>query len=173
MKFVRLFLIFLIFFLSGQLVWAYTCSGDDSCVGGDTPEVGFCISGGDCSIKCAAACGKLTKCWSIDQDECDTCCAGEMCVGYGGFEEVACMNACAGTCITNGHFCNSLNLLRIIAVGIAVVLFSINGVRWMISDNDQTRIEARGGMLWVFFGLTVIMVATALVNYILMGDLVC
>jgi len=66
-----------------------------------------------------------------------------------------------------------LDILRMLALGAGIILFSINGIRWMIAEDDQGRVEARRGILWVLFGLIVIAVATSLVNYIMIGDLVC
>lgn len=83
------------------------------------------------------------------------------------------MDSCVGTCLTNNEFCQMINLLRFIAIGIGVVLFAVNGVRWVISEDDQGRMEARRGLLWIVFGLIVVVVAVSLVNYIMTGNLVC
>jgi len=171
MKFRPLLIVGLFLVLPG-VVSGHICSGAEACNTGETPDAGFCISV-QCPIKCAAECGKLTHCHSLDRTQCRTCCSGEKCAGYGSLELSACIESCTNTCLVNGDFCSMLDILRMLALGAGIILFSINGIRWMIAEDDQGRVEARRGILWVLFGLIVIAVATSLVNYIMIGDLVC
>lgn len=166
-RFLRFTFIILMLYIFIQNVNAHTCT----CWNGATVDVGTCFP--LCSYVCAQACGGLTNCACDNETDCRNCCRVEACSIYTGVELDVCMDSCAGTCLVNDDFCQTIDLLRFIAIGIATVLFAVNGVRWIISEDDLGRMEARRGLLWIVFGLIVILVAFSLVNYIMVGSLAC
>jgi len=161
---------------------SYTCKDSpgppprvDECADGSTPTV-MCNTGptGNCPIICAAECGSATGCITGD---CKGCCDAGICNKYDPVTDkdryYACLNACEGTCEVNKQFCEIILILQSVAVGIAVLMLTINGFKWMVADDAQGRVEARRGVYYVFIGLALVMIAFALVNYLYIDEVVC
>jgi len=154
---------------------SYRCVGGDGndCADGTEPTV-MCNTdpGGNCPVICAAECGAKTACMS---GSCDTCCDAGICNKYaaGSDEYKACMESCEGTCEVNTQFCGIILILQSIAVGLAVLMLTVNGFKWMVADDAQGRIDAKRGVYYVFIGLAVVIVAFALVNYLYVGEVTC
>jgi len=154
---------------------SYKCVAADGnqCTDGSEPTV-MCDTGagGNCPVICAAECGSATGCMS---GSCESCCSAGTCNRYGaGTDEFdACMNACVGTCEVNKQFCEIILILQSIAVGIAVLMLTINGFKWMTADDASGRTDAKRGVYYVFIGLALVIIAFALVNYLYIGEVTC
>ena len=59
------------------------------------------------------------------------------------------------------------NVLYGIAAGIAILLIAIHGIRWKIADSPEAKDDAKRGILNVIFGLAIIIIAAALVAWLL------
>ena len=59
------------------------------------------------------------------------------------------------------------NILYGIAAGIAILLIAIHGIRWKTAGSPEGREDAKRGILNVIFGLAIIIVAAALVAWLL------
>ncbi len=154
---------------------SYACifADGNQCSDGSEPTV-MCDPdpGGNCHIICAAECGSSTPCIS---GSCDTCCAAGVCsiYGAGSDERDACMSSCEGTCEVNTEFCGIIIILQSIALGLATLMLTVNGFKWMSADNASGRVDARRGLYYVFIGLLIIIISFALVNYLYVGEISC
>jgi len=160
---------------------SYCAYGDFICMGshykcpsGDEPEV-KCSTTRDCKYQCAAECGKRTTCVG----DCENCCKSPANCGkvspypYEKYELDVCMEACMGICRANEELCKIIYILGGIAVAVSVFLIMVHGIKWMTSDDFEGRQDAKRGIAYVFMGLVIVMIATALANYFFIGSLVC
>ena len=88
-------------------------------------------------------------------------------------EKDACMRSCEGTCEANTKFCDVITMLRQMAIIIAAIMIAINGIRWIFSEDMEARKDARRGLIYVVAGLTAIVLAAALVEFLLNDRIVC
>ena len=155
----------------------YKCVAADgnACTDGTEPTVmcNTAFIGGNCPVICAAECGSKTGCIA----GCPSCCSAGTCSGYilpaekDEFE--ACTEACEGTCEANKEFCTIILILESIAAGMAVLMLVINGLKWMTADDYQSRDDAKKGIYYVFIGLALVIISSALVNYLYVGTVMC
>ncbi len=150
---------------------SYVCAGGDSCFDGQTPGVMCDPDGGNCPYICAAKCASLTSCSS----SCMTCCDASSCSMYaaGSTRYNACMDSCQGTCDANEQFCDVINILTGIGAGVAVFMLVLNGLKWMLAEDVSGRQDAKRGMLYIFVGLLIFVVAIQLVNFLMGGNVSC
>lgn len=127
---------------------------------------------GNCNYVCASKCGSLTDCVRTD---CFDCCDKTTCSGYVDFKEKeVCSMSCLGTCTANTQFCDIIFILQSIGAGIAVIMLMINGIKWiLLADDPSGRQDARRGIYYVLIGIAIMVTALALVNFILVGRLIC
>ncbi len=59
-----------------------------------------------------------------------------------------------------------INIFYGIIAGTGVLMIVLHGIKWITTDNDEDRKQARNGVLHVLAGLILIGMATALVNMI-------
>lgn len=149
----------------------YRCPG----VGGSAaePEV-MCSTTKNCKFQCAAKCGRQTTCVR----DCERCCKQTTCnkvlpYPYEKYELDACMDACLGICKTHEELCNLIHILGGIAVAASVFLIMVHGLKWMTAEDSEGRDNARRGIIYVFIGLILVMVAATLASYFFTGSLVC
>jgi len=153
----------------------FICAGPHyRCANGDEPEV-KCSTTKNCKYQCAAECGKRTTCTR----DCEVCCnSGANCgkllpYPYTKEEFDVCMEACIGLCRANEELCNIIYILGGIAVAVSVFLIMVHGIRWMTADDFEGRQDAKRGIVYVFIGLILVMVAASLASYFFTGSLVC
>jgi len=152
----------------------FICDGPYySCANGDTPEV-RCSTTKNCKYQCAAKCGRKTTCTR----DCESCCRSITCnkgvpFTYEPDNLAVCMDACMGLCRTHEELCNIIYILGGIAVAVSVFLIMVHGVRWMTADDFEGRQDAKRGIVYVFIGLILVMVAATLASYFFTGSLVC
>ncbi|RLI89975.1 MAG: hypothetical protein DRO62_00390 [Candidatus Altiarchaeales archaeon] len=150
-----------------------TSSGNNKCGDGRTPTV-MCDTGptGNCPVICAAECGSATGCIT---EYCKSCCAAGICKKYPdpSDELNACLSSCVGTCEVNAQFCEIILILQSVAVGMAALMLTINGFKWMTADDASGRTDAKRGVYYVFIGLALVIIAFALVNYLYIGKVTC
>ena len=121
-----------------------------------------------CAVECARECARETTCLY----NCDDCCNG-YCNRYSGYELYACEGMCLATCRGNSEFCQMIRLLQFLSIGLGVILLSINAIRWMMSDSDKGRNDAKKGIAYTMFALLIITIATHLVEYFYIGTIAC
>jgi len=121
-----------------------------------------------CNVTCVRECARRTTCTG----NCPVCCSG-MCSWYAGDAQDICKDVCEATCEGMEEFCNVIRLLQYLSLGIGAILFSINGLKWILSDSEAGREEAKRGLTYVLFGMAVIMTATGLVGYFYVGTISC
>ena len=158
------------------------CPMDFSCMDGRTPIV-WCDPKDceGCMIRCAKECGDLTDCSFPGgseediQSNCMTCCHDNVCSKYdeNSDELDACRLSCNSKCKFYSEFCNIITLLQILSPGIGIILLSINGIRWITSDDEESRDSAKKGVIYVIIGLLIIMISLAVVNMIYFGEIIC
>ena len=164
------------------------CAHDFSCRFAAEPNpVVRCSGCEDCMAECAKACGSATECLADAADTCEDCCEQNTCGNYAPYdwmgciipvgaeakEVCSCMKSCTGTCDANTEFCNLIELLRIIAGIAAVVLLSIHGLRLIMTTQPEGRKDAKQGILYVIIGTLIILIASGLVSYFYVGELIC
>ena len=138
---------------------------------------------GDCEILCAAECGSKTSCIEGPATTCNDCCKASACSKYGnvaGFDpeidadrHKSCMLACDGKCETNTQFCEIIKLLKELAMVIATVMFLINAIKLLISDDAEGRSAAKHALLYIIIGMILILVAAHIIPFLLGGNLAC
>ncbi len=156
----------------------YPGLGDYSCWDGSTPTVSCSIAllvnnidASDCITECAAACGRRTKLTA----DCKNCTSSDMCSIYpaGSVSEIACNNTCVGVCGANEQFCGIIELLRFGAMFLGIIMLILHGLRWLISEDLEWRNEAKKGIIFVLLGLSLIVVASVLVQLIFYDTIIC
>ncbi len=153
--------------------------GDYSCWDGTTPTVQCSVALwtgfedlSDCRLECAAECGRKT----LLSDDCTNCTfAGQACGIYlpGSYVQRACNNTCVGVCESNKQFCGVIDLLRYSAMFVGVIMLILHGIKWMVSEDVEGRLDAKRGIVYVIFGLIVIVAASALVELIFLHTIIC
>jgi hypothetical protein len=138
-----------------------------------SPEV-RCSTTNDCRYQCAAECGKKTNCMK----DCETCCSTTTCLKifpftYEKAQLDVCMDACRGICRTNEQLCSIIQILQMIATAASTLLIMVHGFRWMTADDMEGIQDAKRGIVYVLMGLMLVVTATLLANYFLLGSLVC
>jgi len=159
------------------------CGEDFTCPSGQQPAVRCPYDTSDptdikpicdkCKIECARECGRLISSCTGD---CDTCCASSSnCGGYrvGSEERKVCEDTCKAVCESAQELCRIILLLQFLSMGVGIIIFSINGLKWILSDSEGGRGEAKKGVVYTLFGLSVIMAASALVEYFYIGSISC
>lgn len=138
----------------------------------------------DCGAACGKACGEQTSCIAAFNSadvasDCKTCCDGDACSTFsmGAFDVLvcaitptkncACYQACVGKCVADTQFCQAVALLRTIAGIIAAIVITINGVKFIISEDPNSRDEAKTGVWYGIVGGLVVIVAPTLVAAIM------
>jgi hypothetical protein len=168
------------------------CGYDFSCNGAvtDTNPIVSCKDCNDCKVACAQACGESTTCIATASATCEACCDSTTCGKgtYGAYdfwncllvpcynsvqESCACKQACRGECEANTSFCNTIELLRLIAGIAAAIMLVIQALRYVMSDEPMDRQNAKEGIWYVLIGALLIMIASALVGYFFMEGLPC
>jgi len=188
---IKKIIIFLILIsLSSAKMMEFKCSassgcGDTSCPSGHEPRIMCPHSEVDptnptpicdiCKVECARECGREATCLddpSTAADECSSCCS-TYCSKYGGFEKLSCEGMCYATCRANSEFCQAILLLQYLSLGVGTILLSINALKWMMSDNDRARNDAKKGIAYTIFALLLIITAIYLVGYFYVGTITC
>jgi hypothetical protein len=66
-----------------------------------------------------------------------------------------------------------IEMLEYIGLGLAALMFAINGIKMMVSDSPMARADARRGIIYVVIGIIILVLSYAIVSFLLAGDLVC
>ena len=157
----------------GFVCGMYNFGYDYTCADGSNPEV-TCSTDDDCKILCAQMCGKNTGCYY----DCNDCCSGTSCnklfpKPYDADEMNACVDVCRGYCDANVEFCKVIRMLQIIMGGICALMITLNGIKWTVSDDEAGRKSAKQGIIYTIAGLVLLLVGTALVDYLYVGSITC
>lgn len=117
-----------------------------------------------CPELCSKQCAGLTDCGRADEN-CGSCCSS-YCQNAGlPLEGVAaCEASCEDACDFNRAIYGLINVIRYIALAIAAVVFAVCGLRFIISEDPESRRQAKRCFLYIIFALTLIGIAQALVS---------
>ncbi len=66
----------------------------------------------------------------------------------------------------NGQIYPLVDIVYGIAAGIAALMIILHGFKWLISEEPAERKEAKERIIYVLYGLIIIIIAVALVNTI-------
>lgn len=81
-----------------------------------------------------------------------------------------CLSPLPHASATNGKFITALSVVFAIAGGLAVLMITISGIRYAISAGDPQGIsQAKKGIVYALIGLTICILAEAIVNFALSG----
>ncbi len=153
----------------------FVCAGPHyRCANGKEPTV-ICSTTTDCKYMCAAECGRAAACTS----DCETCCESGLACGrmfpipYGKEDRDVCMDACMGVCKANEQLCKVILIIQGILIASAVFVITLQGIKWMVSEDFEGRLDAKNGIVYVFIGLVLTLLSTSLASYFFTGSLVC
>jgi type IV secretory pathway VirB2 component (pilin) len=77
------------------------------------------------------------------------------------------------TSIINNLMCRILQVLWAVAAGVAVVVIVVAGIKWIGSAEDAgARAQAKSTIVHAIIGLLIVMVAMAVVGWVVSGDVV-
>jgi len=141
------------------LVRSDTCS----CYGQTSEASGSSLSTAE--YQCGSVCGGLTYCGKGGQD-CDSCCS-YYCSGAGLDSQsgvMGCLNSCERSCGSNGFFYDLTELFIAITLVIAAVIFAACGLKFIISDEPDSRKQAKRCLIYVVAALILLGIAGAIVG---------
>jgi len=122
----------------------------------------------DDSAKCPELCGKqcagFTDCGRAGED-CGSCCSSycqNAGLPAGGVN--ACRVSCRDACSFNSIIYELIDVIRVIALVIAAAVFAICGLRILVSEDPESRREAKKCFVYLIFAIVLLGIAQALVG---------
>jgi len=118
--------------------------------------------------QCGSLCGGLTKCGMAEPD-CVLCCP-DYCKGSKGigpptgYYLTGCTDSCELSCRSNKFVNDLTNLFVAITLVIAVVMFAACGLKFITSDEPESRKQAKRCLIYVVVALILIGIAGAIVG---------
>ncbi|ODS42050.1 MAG: hypothetical protein MSIBF_01505 [Candidatus Altiarchaeales archaeon IMC4] len=107
-------------------------------------------------INAGEVCGYKT----VDPAGCkEACISGRNCR-----TDRSCINKCEAECNVASTISYVIKILYAVAAGIAALMITFHGFRWLTADSPEARADAKRGIAFVILGLIVIAIAFTLVE---------
>jgi len=131
----------------------------------------------ECQKVCGAAYGALTKLY----DECEGKCANDYCdpaeidiVDHGDKDDTiaGCNEACVARCNINSAIAPQgqiVPLVRYAILGLIVVMLAYCGLKYLLAEDPESRVEARRCIIYVLAALILVVIADYIVESIYKG----
>ena len=119
---------------------------------------------GKCPELCSKQCAGFTVCGRAEVD-CGPCCSS-YCKGAGlPIEgEDACVASCKDACNFNSAIHGLINVIRYVAIAVAAVVLAICGLKFIISQDPESRRQAKRCFPYLIFAIVLIGIAQALIG---------
>ena len=115
----------------------------------------------NCPELCSRKCAGFTDC----KADCGNCCS-DYCQNAGLPSEgvAACEDSCDDACKFNSTIYGLIDLVRYIAIAVAAVVFAVCGLKFLVSDDPESRRGAKRCFMYIIFAIILLGVAEALVG---------
>ena len=115
--------------------------------------------------KCPELCGKKCAGFTDCKEDCTSCCSS-YCQDAGLPSEgvAACEDSCEDACSFNSTTYGLIDMIRYIAIAVAAIVLAACGLKFLVSDDPESRREAKRCFLYLLFAITLLGIAQVLVG---------